>query len=729
MTHTVKEVKEFYHSRGYKMVPLGKAQKAPRYGFRFDHLKEPTYDFEIENDENIGMAHGHYSGTYAIDIDFKGGRGHTVEEALRVVSNDPDKILANTLVVKTPKQGIHIIYRSPDNVFPPASVYTSSKYPDVVIDVKSTRGLTVFPPSQHPEERYGRYSFISKVMEPGKLSWDDAQRVLRERGFATIHEREELGMKTDGNGNGKKYDYTTLVAGRFRKGERRVKQKSLYIQKRIMGSSEQDTRAAISKLNNTCIPPFDPQELKENLRDAERYSKTVVEPDLEKQPDKKERPISIKKDMYQMADFIKSDLPLVTDVSGHIYFYADGVYHRNGELIIRQKCRKYWREIDIRTDEVNEIVNIIKDTTLVTARGGSEDVFDTDFNKIIFKNGTYDFKKNAFIDHSPDNLALIRHPVFYDPDAKCPRFDRFISSCFNGDPVRITQCMELMALSFIKKYIIQKGYILYGNGSNGKSTFLKILSKMLGTSNTMSIPIQSFQKSQFIGYDLRSKCANISADGGTEPITKTGFLKEVLGGDSVRCEQKYHNAFMFEPFITMIFTFNEIPLVQDSSDGFARKIQTIHWDQRFTGDRKDPAVNDIVNIPSEMSGIINKLVQLISKLLQKKALSFEDSAKETKAILLSRSDSWYGFETAHIVRGAHEIDNALLRRKYEQWCTDEGLTPITVSALNTKLRDMGIVRKKTRKDGMQCTVMVGLTTRDQLLTDNKQQDLDKALKS
>ena len=143
------------------------------------------------------------------------------------------------------------------------------------------------------------------------------------------------------------------------------------------------------------------------------------------------------------------------------------------------------------------------------------------------------------------------------------------------------------------RYIVQKGYIMFGIGSNGKSTFLNILTAMLGKANTASVPIQDFQNSQFLGAFLRGKSANISADGGTEPIHKTGFLKEVLGGDSIKCEEKYKNPFMYSPYATMVFTFNELPMVRDSSDGFARKIQTIHWDQKFEGADKDVSVDRI----------------------------------------------------------------------------------------------------------------------------------------
>ena len=711
---TVQAVKDYYHSHGYRMIPLEPGQKFPRFGYRFDDSMKPDYDFEVKENDNIGMLHGETSGTFAIDIDFKDGKKHTVEEALRVVSDDPDVMLEKTLIIRTPKQGVHIIYRVPDHIYPLSKVYTSREFPNVNIDVKSTKGYTVFPPSLHPEG-FGNYEFVSKTLEPVPLSWKDAETVLHARGFNTVQQQRA-------EPDHRKYDYTLLVAGKYVRGERRIKQKSLYIQKRIMGSSEEDTLRSLRQINKTCKPPFNDLELKTNCQAAERYYKTVVAPDLEKQralDPKKPAPSEPKKDMYVMADHIKDGMRLVTDVSGHVYFYKDGVYHRHGELMIRKQCRKYWREIKINTAEINEIVNIIKDTTLIINDEGSEDIFDKDHTKLILKNGTYDFKKNKFIDHDPENLALIKHPVFYNPDAICPKFDAFLSSCFAEDKVRMTQALELMALCFVKKYIIQKGYILYGNGSNGKSTFLKILSKMLGMRNTISIPIQNFQKSQFIGHDLRAKCANISADGGTEPISRTGFLKEVLGGDSVRCEEKYHNAFMFDPFVTMIFTFNEIPVVQDSSDGFARKIQTIHWDQRFTGDRRYNSVNNIATTPAELSGIFNRLVPIITRLLKSNQLSFEDGVKETKTILLSRSDSWYGFERTEIMRGDYKIEVGELREKYEKWCNDEGMTPISANALNSKLRDAGIQRQKTRVTGAQVTMWVGLTTRDHLLEDGQ----------
>ena len=184
---TVQAVKDYYHSHGYRMIPLEPGQKFPRFGYRFDDSMKPDYDFEVKENDNIGMLHGETSGTFAIDIDFKDGKRHTVEEALRIVSDDPDVMLEKTLIIRTPKQGVHIIYRVPDHIYPLSKVYTSREFPHVNIDVKSTKGYTVFPPSLHPEG-FGNYEFVSKTLEPVPLSWKDAETVLHARGFNTVQQ-------------------------------------------------------------------------------------------------------------------------------------------------------------------------------------------------------------------------------------------------------------------------------------------------------------------------------------------------------------------------------------------------------------------------------------------------------------------------------------------------------------------------------------------------------------
>ena len=156
---TIQEVKDYFMKQGFKMIPLGPATKAPVKGFKYELLQDEDYDFPLDGDENIGMAHGVASGTFAIDIDFK-EKDHNVNDAIKVLFNDVERTLSRTLVIKTPKQGVHFIFKCPDDTYPEQKRYHSKKYPGVEIDIRSHHGLTVFPPSIHPEKKYGKYSLI-----------------------------------------------------------------------------------------------------------------------------------------------------------------------------------------------------------------------------------------------------------------------------------------------------------------------------------------------------------------------------------------------------------------------------------------------------------------------------------------------------------------------------------------------------------------------------------------
>ena len=444
-----------------------------------------------------------------------------------------------------------------------------------------------------------------------------------------------------------------------------------------------------------CTTLLTDEQIKKQCSDALKKAKYYVESGemypLYRAVTKKENSKKAKIDFYELASELMSEYNFISHVSREIYYYSKGIYHKNGDKLIKKKCRQYWESRNIETRHIAEIENIIRDKTMVLnyTNNSNQEIFDNDHTKIILKNGMFDFDTMELKDYDPNVLSTIKHPIYYDSTKKCPRFDAFLDSCFGGDEKKITQVWEMMALCFIKKYIIQKGYVNYGIGGNGKSTFLNILRNMLGIQNTSSIPMQQFQTSQFMGYELRGKCANISSDGGVDPITKTGYIKSILGGDAIRCEQKRKDPFDFMPFVTLIFTFNELPSVNDSSDGFARKIQPIHWDKRFYGDRRDFKVDDIAYDSDERSGIFNKLIPIIKRLITTRKLSYENTVQETKAIWLSRSDSFFKFKNEHIIIGSkYKIEVNRVKDYYKQICDDNGMTPITDNKLFTKISEM-----------------------------------------
>ena len=707
--HTYEQVKDHFELNGFRTIPIkfeGLAKK-PHPSFTHEKLESGKYEYSVDGIDGIAMVHGPISGTFAIDIDFK-QRPPSSFEAISILFNDPEKTCKKTLVVKTPKQGVHFVFKCMDGNYPEQKKYTSKKYPGVEIDIRSTHGYTLIPPSSHPEKKYGKYMFLSETLEPAPMRWSDVLVVFAERGFFSRDETEYF----------ERHDLESLMAGNFERGNRRRSENSLYCKLRIRGSTVQQAQEKVRQTNARIAEPLDESELQYNFKYAEAFYENHIVPGLKKPGS---GPKKRKFKHYHMASQIAKSYDFVSHISGEIYYYSGGIYHRNGERLIRKKCRQYWEPIGIETKDVTEITNIIRDKTTILDHDESEDIFDLDYRKIVLKNGIYDIDRNAIIPHTSAIRCLIKHPIFYDGNKKCPKFDAFIDSCFEGDGRRISQAIEMMALCFLKENIVQKGFVNYGIGSNGKSTFLRILTNMLGKRNTSSIAMQDFQRNQFMGFDLRAKNANISYDGGTEPIIKTGMIKSILGGDYIRCEEKHKSAFIFKPFSTLVFTFNELPPVYDSSDGFARKIQTIHWHRKFHGNNCNPEVEKIAWDSAELSGIFNKLIPVMKKLIKNRRLTHEDTVDQTKEIWLSRSDSFFKFKNEKLVIGNYAIHTEKLRVLYGEFCKENGMTPIPKRVFNEKISDMigGEKPRVTRNGDHQYRVWFGISV-DSEIRDAKQ---------
>jgi len=713
--NTSKKVAKYFRNQGKNIIPIVPGTKIPPSGFKMSSYFDKICDVVIRDTDSIAMLHGVISNTYAIDIDMKnGGRW---EEAIHIISEDIEKTLSSTIVIKTPKQGCHFIV-SPIGDLPPKNAKYFNKE-GIEIDIKTQGGYTLLPPSIHPEKHLGKYQFISNTLQTKPTSWESFEAYIASKGFFLKEDIDNKDLRSD-------YDLDKLLRGKFVRGTRRKSLNSLYCKMRVKRWSQKLCTKKINEINRKLPEPLDEKELNYIIKYAESFFNYTVKPSLDDDySQEKTKTITKKKSKqftaYTAAANLMEECNFISHITGDIFHYSNGVYYPYGKKLISKKCRQYWEVLDIDTTMINEVINIIHDKTVILEDYYNQDIFDLDYKKLILKNGMFDLDKMKLVPFDSTVLATIKHPIYYDETKTCPQFDNFLDTCFAGDEIKIAQVWEMMALCFIKKYIIQKGYVNYGIGSNGKTTFLMILRNALGIQNTCSIPMQQFQNSQFIGHELRGKCANISADGGTETITKTGFLKSVLGGDSVRCEQKFHNPFDFMPFVTMIFTFNELPKVTDASDGFARKIQLVPWNVKFYGKNRKHDVDQIAFNTEERSGIFNKLTPIMKRLVDTKKLQYESSVDETKSLWMSRSDSFYRFKKEHIVVGSsYMIKTDLMQLAYEQFCDRERMSAVSLKNMNEKLTSItGSGPAVTRIDNKSVRVWRGFTIASQLRDKNQ----------
>ena len=98
---------------------------------------------------------------------------------------------------------------------------------------------------------------------------------------------------------------------------------------------------------------------------------------------------------------------------------------------------------------------------------------------------------------------------------------------------------------------------LYGPGQNGKSTVLNVLEALLGSANISTISLSQLTKDQKIRYGIEHKMLNISSETGRD--IDADVLKQLVTGEKVTIERKYHDARQTNDYGKFIVATNNMP--------------------------------------------------------------------------------------------------------------------------------------------------------------------------
>ena len=281
-----------------------------------------------------------------------------------------------------------------------------------------------------------------------------------------------------------------------------------------------------------------------------------------------------------------------------IYYYHNdiGVYLAFGDSIIKE----YVEVLDpnIKTYQVNEIVQKIKRRTYV-----DRDRFDENPDIINVQNGLLNIWTGDLKDHSPDFLSIVQLPINYDSDKKCPNILRFLGQVLH--PQDVFTAMEIIGYVLYRSAIYEKAIMLYGNGDNGKSIFIKSSEAFVGPLDCSHVPRQELDNDKFSSADLYGKLVNTFADLKSQKLMATGNFKTLVSGDSVRAQKKYGQPFTFKNYSKLIFSSNRIPDSDDKSQAYCKRWLILSFDKVFHGATKDTNLINKLTTPDELSGLLN----------------------------------------------------------------------------------------------------------------------------
>ena len=226
---------------------------------------------------------------------------------------------------------------------------------------------------------------------------------------------------------------------------------------------------------------------------------------------------------------------------------------------------------------------------------------------IAFKNGllvTTQAGAAVLEKHDPDFFTLSKLPYDYDPDAKCPRWLKFLDEVMEEDAERIKllqQWSKYILGNNIKEHVF---LLLVGNSGTGKSTFISLIHHLVGIENVANVPLARFGD-RFSLSSLVGKKLNTFAETSKEiSRQEEEKLKAYSTGDRQMFERKNKDVFFSFPTAKLVFATNELPQFHDKTDALWDRMRYVPFNVKFRDTSKqDKDLKD--KLFNELSGIFN----------------------------------------------------------------------------------------------------------------------------
>jgi putative DNA primase/helicase len=257
----------------------------------------------------------------------------------------------------------------------------------------------------------------------------------------------------------------------------------------------------------------------------------------------------------------------------------------------------------------NRIQNIVSLTKSQRVIRISHDHLDQHPYLLNVRNGTVDLRTGVLLPHDPSNLITQLAAVDFDPRATSDEWLLFVNQCMQGNAelVRFLQVSAGLALS--ADVSPQFLWCHHGRGSNGKSTFLTAIAKMLGD-YAIAAPHNFLMMKQGEGHptDLatlygRRLVTAIECEGGQR--LRESFVKSITGGDMIAARRMREDFWQMSPTWHIHVSFNDAPTISGTDDGIRRRLKIVPWGARFEGATKDEKLKDRLESEQHRSAILN----------------------------------------------------------------------------------------------------------------------------
>ncbi len=376
-------------------------------------------------------------------------------------------------------------------------------------------------------------------------------------------------------------------------------------------------------------------------------------------------------------------------------------YWRNGENEIRAFLYEVFN--NLKTFQIDEIYKQI-----YYRLGLSEK--EKEYDVVKLQNGVLKNGKFIEVDYKEFTPYFIELP--YNEDLECPEVDLIMDKITGGNKEYQEYVYSMVAQSFnlnFKKRSKQPFFhILYGEGGNGKSILMKLISEIFNDNSASSVKPHQFEHNSNV-FTLFGKLVNISDDIKNEPLKDDtlDIIKNTASCDKISIREIYKTTQnMKRIHANLIFSSNHLLSSWEKGTSFTRRIRWLP----FNEDIKSLVENG--EIPEETFDVIYSdkgIKYFFKKVVEHYFKVYEHGFKEVDVIEKFNKEYHQGNDNTSIfisdLKKEAVIGNTpkSIYDDYSSWCESQDYKPASKKRLTEAISKTFNVENKVKKiNGVSC---------------------------
>jgi putative DNA primase/helicase len=502
--------------------------------------------------------------------------------------------------------------------------------------------------------------------------------------------------------------FTGDATGRVHDGERNVTACSLAGTMRARGMSIEGIRAGLKEDSEKRFdPPLSDEEIKNVLKSASTWAPgTTIEPEhLTDLGNARRFVAQYGPDLRysnQRGWFTWTGRRWEQDETGAVERFAKAtvrnIYNEAAQCDdqdMREKIASHAHKSE-SDSRIKAMIALAKTEAEVVVK---QSELDVDPSLLNVSNGTFNLKTGELQPHSRADLITRLIPIDYDGGTACPLWLRFLDRVTGSDGELMRFLQKAVGYSLTGSTREQCLLILYGNGANGKSTFLNIVLALLADygKQTGTETLLVKRGDQIPNDVARLAGARFVSAVETESGRRLaeGLVKQLTGGDRMTARFLHHEFFEFDPTFKLWLAVNHKPRIVGTDHAIWRRIRLIPFNVTIPDAERDPDLAD--KLKTELPGILVWAVQGC-QMWQDNGLKPPAAVTKTTAAYREENDPLAEFlDDRCAVEPGAEVGKSELYKAFKGWVEAAGEREISQRDFNQRVAERGFNERRNMK--------------------------------